>query len=57
MPFALGLQHVAWEGRLEIVGEAPTVLVDGAHNPAAAVALAEYLTEWRRAQPRCEDPC
>lgn len=47
----MGLQHVAWEGRLEIVGEAPTVLVDGAHNPAAAVVLAEYLAEWRRANP------
>ncbi|MBA2486974.1 MAG: bifunctional folylpolyglutamate synthase/dihydrofolate synthase [Nitrospira sp.] len=46
-----GLQHVAWEGRLEIVGEAPTVLLDGAHNPAAAVVLADYLTEWRRANP------
>ena len=46
-----GLQHVAWEGRLEIVGEAPTVLVDGAHNPAAAVVLADYLAEWRRARP------
>ena len=46
-----GLHRVAWEGRLEIVGEAPTVLVDGAHNPAAAVVLAEYLAEWRSARP------
>ncbi len=46
-----GLQHVAWEGRLEIVGRAPTVLLDGAHNPAAAVVLAEYLAEWRLATP------
>ena len=46
-----GLQHTAWEGRLEIVGEAPTVLVDGAHNPAAALALAEVLAEWRRRNP------
>lgn len=46
-----GLQHVLWEGRLEIVGEAPTLIVDGAHNPAAAVALAEYLAEWRHARP------
>ena len=44
-----GLQQVAWEGRLEIIGEAPTVLIDGAHNPAAAVVLADYLAEWRRA--------
>ena len=46
-----GLQQVAWEGRLEIVGAAPTVMVDGAHNPAAATVLAEYLAEWRRARP------
>ncbi len=46
-----GLQQVAWEGRLEIVGQAPTVMVDGAHNPAAATVLAEYLAEWRRARP------
>lgn len=38
-----GLQQVAWEGRLEIVGQEPTVMVDGAHNPAAAAVLAEYL--------------
>ena len=49
-----GLQHVVWEGRLEIVGEAPTVLVDGAHNPSAAVVLAGYLAEWRRTDPLCE---
>lgn len=47
-----GLQHVAWEGRLEmIVGQEPTVMVDGAHNPAAATVLAEYLAGWRRARP------
>lgn len=47
----IGLQQVAWEGRLETVGDAPTVMLDGAHNPAAAVVLAEYLAEWRRARP------
>ena len=46
-----GLRQVTWQGRLEVVGEAPTTLVDGAHNPAAAVALAEYLTEWRNTRP------
>ena len=46
-----GLRQVAWEGRLEIVGQEPTVMVDGAHNPAAATVLAEYLAEWRRARP------
>ena len=46
-----GLQQVAWEGRLEIVGEEPTVMVDGAHNPAAATVLAEYLAEWKHRKP------
>jgi len=46
-----GLQQVAWEGRLETVGAAPTIMLDGAHNPAAAVALAEYVAAWRRAKP------
>lgn len=46
-----GLQQVAWEGRLEIVGEEPTVMVDGAHNPAAATVLAEYLAEWKHRRP------
>ncbi len=46
-----GVQQVAWAGRLEVVGEAPTVIVDGAHNPAAATVLAEYLAEWRRTRP------
>ena len=46
-----GLQHVAWEGRLEIVAESPTIMVDGAHNPAAAAVLAEYLADWRRGRP------
>jgi dihydrofolate synthase/folylpolyglutamate synthase len=45
-----GLHHVAWEGRLERVSEKPIVLLDGAHNPAAAVVLAEYLADWRRAR-------
>ncbi len=46
-----GLQYVAWEGRLEIVAESPTIMVDGAHNPAAADVLAEYLADWRRGRP------
>ena len=46
-----GLRQVAWEGRVEVIGQAPTVMVDGAHNPAAATVLAEYLAEWRRARP------
>ncbi len=42
---AAGLAAVRWPGRLEVVREAPRVLLDGAHNPAAARALAAFLSE------------
>jgi dihydrofolate synthase/folylpolyglutamate synthase len=38
-------------GRLEVVGRHPLMIVDGAHNPAAAAALVEALREtfaWNR---------
>ncbi len=38
-----GLSEIQWNGRLEVVGERPLVLLDGAHNPHGARALAEYL--------------
>src|ERR1041384_4242821 len=38
-----GLRVVNWAGRLEVVDRRPTILLDGAHNPAAAMALADYL--------------
>lgn len=41
-----GLQDVEWPGRLELRhAGGRAVLIDGAHNPAAARALAAYLTE------------
>ena len=46
-----GLQSVPWEGRLEVVERGPVLLLDGAHNPAAAYVLAEYLTEWCASRP------
>ena len=46
-----GLQSVKWEGRLELIDEYPKVLLDGAHNPAAAAALARYLQEYLAHQP------
>jgi dihydrofolate synthase/folylpolyglutamate synthase len=39
-----GLAMVAWDGRLEYVGDRPAILLDGAHNPAAAGVLAEFLS-------------
>lgn len=46
-----GLQSVQWEGRLEVLERGPVLLLDGAHNPAAAEVLAEYLTAWCAARP------
>ena len=46
-----GLQEVHWEGRLEVVSRDPLTILDGAHNPAAAQALAGYLRGFRRSNP------
>ncbi len=40
-----GLRSVCWPGRLEIVRKKPTVLLDGAHNPAAVRALASDIVD------------
>lgn len=40
-----GLENTSWPGRLEPVLEHPLVLLDGAHNPAAARVLAEFIHE------------
>ena len=46
-----GLRTVNWAGRLEVVDRRPTILLDGAHNPAAATALADYLMHSDRSHP------
>jgi dihydrofolate synthase/folylpolyglutamate synthase len=38
-----GLRTVDWPGRLEMVSSSPRVILDGAHNPAGALALKESL--------------
>ncbi|MBM4124059.1 MAG: bifunctional folylpolyglutamate synthase/dihydrofolate synthase [Nitrospira sp.] len=43
-----GLLATTWEGRLEVVERGPTLILDGAHNPAAAAVLASYLADYRR---------
>ncbi len=40
-----GLARTVWPGRFEVFGEDPPVVVDGAHNPPGARALAETLRE------------
>jgi dihydrofolate synthase/folylpolyglutamate synthase len=38
-----GLKQARWPGRLEQVAQDPRVILDGAHNPAAALTLAQAL--------------
>jgi dihydrofolate synthase / folylpolyglutamate synthase len=38
-----GLRSVQWPGRLETVGRNPRIVLDGAHNPAGARALAQFV--------------
>lgn len=38
-----GLAHARWPGRLQRIPGKPALLLDGAHNPASALALAGYL--------------
>jgi len=40
-----GLNTINWPGRLEIVGQSPRILLDGAHNLAAARNLARFLRD------------
>lgn len=38
-----GISEAVWPGRLEFVSQAPEIVLDGAHNPAGAAALAQYI--------------
>lgn len=42
---ARGLRQAWWPGRLQVVGRRPLLLLDGAHNPAGASALAAFVQE------------
>ncbi len=42
-----GLAAARWPGRLQIVGRDPLIILDGAHNPAGAVALRDFLRDRR----------
>jgi dihydrofolate synthase/folylpolyglutamate synthase len=46
-----GLQKTCWPGRLEYVSRDPDFLLDGAHNPAGAAALAEYIRQFCADRP------
>lgn len=38
-----GIAAARWPGRLELVAERPDMILDGAHNPSGAQALATYI--------------
>jgi dihydrofolate synthase/folylpolyglutamate synthase len=48
---AQGMKKTAWPGRLEIIQRHPTFILDGAHNPAGAAALAAHIREFYSQKP------
>ncbi len=46
-PIRRGLAAARWPGRLQIVGRDPLLILDGAHNPAGAAALRDFLLDRR----------
>lgn len=51
-----GLSGVQWPGRLEIIAGRPVTTADGAHNPAAARALAQALRTAHGGSPLVNRP-
>jgi dihydrofolate synthase/folylpolyglutamate synthase len=47
-----GLARVVWPGRAEVFPGPPRIMLDGAHNPAAARVLARMLESWDRGRMR-----
>lgn len=41
-----GIAQARWPGRLDRVSESPEIILDGAHNPAGARALAAYIARF-----------
>ena len=46
-----GIRQTRWPGRLEVVSSSPEIILDGAHNPAGARALAEHIERFYRDRP------
>ena len=46
-----GIAGTQWPGRLERVAAAPDIILDGAHNPAGARALAAYIDRFYAGRP------
>ncbi|MCR4432957.1 MAG: bifunctional folylpolyglutamate synthase/dihydrofolate synthase [Caldiserica bacterium] len=41
-----GFAELKWPGRLEVLSQSPLVVIDGAHNPCKAQALAQAVAEY-----------
>ena len=46
-----GIAEAVWPGRLERIGFDPAFILDGAHNPAGARALADYMRQFFADEP------
>jgi dihydrofolate synthase / folylpolyglutamate synthase len=46
-----GIAHASWPGRLERIATDPDIILDGAHNPAGARALAAYIKQFFAGEP------
>jgi dihydrofolate synthase/folylpolyglutamate synthase len=46
-----GIARTEWPGRMERVAESPEIILDGAHNPAGARALAAYIQRFYSGRP------
>jgi dihydrofolate synthase/folylpolyglutamate synthase len=46
-----GIAAARWPGRLELVSTAPEIILDGAHNPAGARALAAHIRRFYSKRP------
>ncbi|HWF48831.1 MAG TPA: folylpolyglutamate synthase/dihydrofolate synthase family protein, partial [Bryobacteraceae bacterium] len=46
-----GIQRARWPGRLERISTLPDFILDGAHNPAGAAALAAHIREFYADRP------
>jgi dihydrofolate synthase/folylpolyglutamate synthase len=46
-----GVERAKWPGRLERVATDPDIILDGAHNPAGARALAAYIQRFFHSEP------
>jgi dihydrofolate synthase / folylpolyglutamate synthase len=48
---AEGIERAKWPGRLERAADNPDIILDGAHNPAGARALAAYIRRFFGSEP------